>query len=136
MLFIHLLGAALLSCTAPVAALPASHGQSNILTVAHQERGLLSIAFDTSSSEDPLRILRTTSAGVRPNWLCRSGKNVYSISRTGYPEADIEEGGIFSFEKKCKNGKLKVIGDVGTDGEGGCHCDVRPDGRLLSVANM
>src|SRR5687768_4902999 len=84
--------------------------QSHILTVAHQQLGILTIAFDTSSKDTPLHTLRTTAAGVRPNWLCGAGDNLYAVSRTGYPDAEAASGGVFAFEKSCATRNLKAIG--------------------------
>ncbi|KAH8177879.1 lactonase, 7-bladed beta-propeller domain-containing protein [Sarocladium implicatum] len=139
MLPLHLLGAALLPLAPLASALPASshnHDQSYTLTVAHQNRGLLSISFDPSSCGSPLRIIETTPGGFRPQWLCRSGKNIYSLARTQYPEAGDKEAGIYGFSTNGKPGHLEPVGDVSTDGDGATHCGISPDGRLLGVANI
>jgi 6-phosphogluconolactonase (cycloisomerase 2 family) len=113
-----------------------SNAHSHTLTVAHQELGLLTVAFDASSSDPSLRLVSTTAAGVRPGWLCSRGKNIYSVARTGYPDGKAEAGALFAYKAACTNKTLKHIGDVSSRGEGACHCDVSPDGRLVAVANM
>lgn len=136
---LRLLGAVLLPLAPLASAFPApshNHDQSHILTVAHQNRGLLSIAFDPTSCGPSLRIIETTPGGFRPQWLCRSGKNVYSLARTQYPKAGDKEAGVYGFETTCKLGHLEPIGDVSSDGDGATHCGISPDGRLLGVANM
>ncbi|KAL2210513.1 3-carboxy-cis,cis-mucoante lactonizing enzyme [Sarocladium strictum] len=109
---------------------------SHTLTIAHQELGLLTIAFEASSESPSLRLISTTPAGVRPGWLCSRGKNIYSVARTGYPDGKAEAGAIFACASTCTNTTLKHIGNVSSQGEGACHCGVSPDGRLLSVANI
>lgn len=110
--------------------------QSQLLTVAHQTDGILSIALDMSSKNSPLRLLRKTAAGDRPGWLCVADDNLYSISRSGYPKSNDLSGGVFAFKKGHVGRELQKIGDVSSHGEGGCHCDVSPDGKTISAANM
>lgn len=116
--------------------LTTSNSHPHTLTVAHQELGLLTVEFDASSEYSSLRLIGTTPAGVRPGWLCSRGKNIYAVARTGYPDDRAEAGAVFAYQNSCANTTLKLIGAVSSQGEGACHCDVSPNGRILTIANM
>ncbi|KIY01294.1 uncharacterized protein Z520_02846 [Fonsecaea multimorphosa CBS 102226] len=112
--------------------------------VALQSTGIIEIAFDPSkSANESLSIIAVnTDAGFMPGWLTASGDRVYSISRTSYPNSESNSGGVFAFRRapsmtSASTGKGLVLFDqASSNGKGGVHCEVSPDGTMLAAANI
>lgn len=111
------------------------------LRVAKGDQGILTLTFDaTKDALDSLKMVDVTPAGIMPGWLSPYQDKIYSISRTGYPNNGSIDGGVYAW-KKTKSAasafeSLESLGSVDSMGAGGVYCDVSPDGRTLSVANM
>ncbi|OQU94492.1 hypothetical protein CLAIMM_00845 [Cladophialophora immunda] len=83
-----------------------------------------------------------TDAGFMPGWLTASGDKVYSISRTNYPNSDSGSGGVFAFRRTpllasaATGTGLVLLNRASSNGKGGVHCEVSPDGKILAAANI
>jgi 6-phosphogluconolactonase (cycloisomerase 2 family) len=110
--------------------------------IALQSTGIVEISFDPSQSvNNSLSITGyTTNAGFRPGWLTSYKDKIYSISRTHYLNSDDKSGGVYAFEKPPVSASagtnLTLLDERSSNGEGGVHCDVSPDGKTLSAANI
>ncbi|KAK5054506.1 hypothetical protein LTR84_001397 [Exophiala bonariae] len=109
--------------------------------VAQQNTGILEVSFDPSKSlNDSLSVVATTIAGTQPQWLKAHNDKIYSISRTGFPTNSSTSGGIFVFlrpHSPATEGESLTLQDAETsNGQGGVHCDVSPDGKTLAAANI
>jgi 6-phosphogluconolactonase len=123
-----------------------SGGYLRKLLVAHQSKGIITLAFDpTQSSSSSLQILSTVQAGYLPQWLFPYNNAVYSMSRTQFPDVSSTSGGIFAFESgSLQNGNgtlagganLVLISNTSSDGLGGVYCGIGNNGRTLSAANL
>ncbi|KAF5530641.1 hypothetical protein FMEXI_13416 [Fusarium mexicanum] len=110
--------------------------QIHILRVAHQERGLLTLAFNPSEPRNrSIQLVGTTRAGYQPGWLHSTGEYLYSISRTHFPNNSSMSGGIYAF-RKLPNGCLEIYDAVASHGDGGVYLDISRDGKTLSSANI
>lgn len=108
----------------------------HIVRVAHQERGILTLGFNSSEpSERSIQIVDTTQAGYQPGWLNKRGEYLYSVSRKHFPDNSSTSGGIFAF-RKLPNGCLELSDAVASRGDGGVYLDISRDGKTLSSANM
>ena len=116
------------------------------LYVALQSIGILEISFDPSQAADQSLKIEgvNTNAGFMPGWLSVYGNRLYSISRMGYPDSKSDSGGVFGFRAKstASNGPgaltsgLTALNNSSSNGKGGVHCEVSPDGKLLAAANI
>lgn len=109
--------------------------------VAQQNTGILELSFDPSKGQnDSLSVIATTSAGTQPQWLKEHKDRIYSISRTGFPTNESSSGGIYAFKRPhgpAEEGKPLILEETQTsNGQGGVHCDVSPDGKTLAAANI
>ncbi|KAF5232114.1 hypothetical protein FANTH_13110 [Fusarium anthophilum] len=110
--------------------------QIHILRVAHQERGILTLAFNPSEPTNrSIQLVGTTQAGYQPGWLHSRGEYLYSISRTHFPDNSSKSGGIHAF-RKLPNGYLELHDAVASHGDGGVYLDISRDGKTLSSANI
>jgi 6-phosphogluconolactonase len=128
-----------------LAAHPSAISASNPLGfyVAHQNlSAIFDVSFDPNlKPNESLSIIATNyDAGTQPQWLTAHGDRIYSISRTGYPEEGRQSGGVFAFQRPQDSdapGKpLKLLSTQSSNGEGGVHCDVSGDGKVLAAANI
>lgn len=112
--------------------------------VALQSTGILEINFDPSKSiNESLSVAAVnTDAGFMPGWLTGFGDTVYSISRTQSPGSESDSGEVFAFRRRSvatsKYGRtgLELFSEESSNGKGGVHCDVSPDGKILAAANI
>ncbi|KAK5955685.1 hypothetical protein OHC33_003326 [Knufia fluminis] len=110
--------------------------------VALQSTGILSISFDPAQDVNTSLSITgyTTNAGYHPDWLTSHNDKIYSISRTNYPGTTSGSGGLFALEEQSTpslgTNNLTLLNSVSSHGLGGIHCDVSPDGTLLSAANI
>lgn len=83
-------------------------------------------------------VATNTDAGFMPGWVTSSGDNLYSISRTSAPGSASDSGGVFAFRKSpVASGKGPVLFDqASSNGKGGVHCEVSPNGKILAAANI
>lgn len=107
--------------------------------VAVQRSGILRMTFDPSQDANhSLSITETIgNVGQKPGWVTSYQNNLYSISRTHYPDNTSVSGGLFAFEQhRDAYPSLSPLDNVSSNGEGGVYCDVHPNGTLLSAANI
>ncbi|KAL6246954.1 hypothetical protein RBB50_006261 [Rhinocladiella similis] len=120
----------------------AVNGTSNAphtLYVALQSTGIVEISFDPSKDSDKaISIVGVnTNAGYMPGWVVTSNDKVYSISRTSPPGSESESGGVFVFQaSSAKGSHLTRIDSKSSNGKGGVHCEVSPDGKTFAAANI
>lgn len=104
--------------------------------MALESTGLIEISFDPR--KPPHESLSVASvcadAGHMPNWVTSHGDHVYSISRTAYPDGRSSSGGVHSFRHDGL--RLKTISHASSNGKGGCHLSVSPDGKALVASNI
>ncbi|OAP57384.1 hypothetical protein AYL99_08122 [Fonsecaea erecta] len=112
--------------------------------IALQSTGILEIAFDPGkSANESLSIVAVnTDAGFMPGWLTGFGDKIYSISRTGYLNGEDSSGGVFAFRREPlstsppSGAGLVLFDQTSSNGKGGVHCEVSPDGKILAAANI
>ncbi|KAK6376215.1 hypothetical protein LTS17_007466 [Exophiala oligosperma] len=122
----------------------ATNGASNAphtLYVALQSTGIVEISFDPSKEpEKSISIVGvSTDAGYMPGWVVVSRDKVYSISRTSSPGSEDESGGVFAFQipdGASGDRGLTRIDSKSSNGKGGVHCEVSPDGKTFAAANI
>ncbi|KIX08893.1 uncharacterized protein Z518_03550 [Rhinocladiella mackenziei CBS 650.93] len=112
--------------------------------IALQSIGIVEISFDPGKSvNESLSVVAiNTNAGLMPGWLTSFGDKIYSISRTSYPDIASKSGGVFAFQKapvaasaKSETG-LALFDQASSNGKGGVHCQVSPDGKILVATNI
>lgn len=108
------------------------------LYVALQSTGLVEISFDPGKTvQDSMSVVSVnTDAGYMPNWVTSHGDKVYSISRSNYAGSKSSSGGVHAFQQGQGGTGLKSIGQASSNGKGGCHLEVSPDGKALAAANI
>ena len=117
-------------------------GASLTFYVALQSTGLLEVLFDPSKDVDSsLAVIATnTDTGVMPGWLTSYEDTIYSISRTAYPDANTESGGVFAFREPPPTApaatNLTLFQSESSNGESGVFVDVSPDGTILAATNI
>lgn len=107
--------------------------------IALKSTGIVDISFDPNKGiEGSLTINAKTPAGTQTNWLAASKDNIYAISRLDYPDESSESGGIFAYRKSdtSNDASLTLLNDQKSNGKGGVHCEVSPDGTMLAAANI
>src|SRR5262245_56892401 len=114
----------------------ATQGSAIGLYVALQSIGLIEISFDPALDTDKSISITsvTTDAGFMPNWVTAHGDKVYSISRSNYAKSS--SGGVHAFEQGSGGTGFISIGSASSNGKGGCHVEVSPDGKVLAAANI
>ncbi|EXJ67548.1 uncharacterized protein A1O5_09561 [Cladophialophora psammophila CBS 110553] len=114
------------------------------LYVALQSTGILEISFDPSkSANESLSVIGiNTDAGFMPGWLTSFDDKIYSISRTSHPGSDTQSGEVFAFQRvpvtaSATGGTgLTLLNQASSNGKGGVHCKVSPDGKILAATNI
>lgn len=116
------------------------------LYVALQSTGILELSFNPGKPADQSLTIDgvNTDAGFMPGWLSLYGDHVYSISRMGYPDTKAGSGGLFGFRVKSTTrsapsdlkSTLLSLDTTSSNGKGGVHCEVSPDGKILAAANI
>jgi 6-phosphogluconolactonase (cycloisomerase 2 family) len=114
---------------------------NNGLYVALQSTGVVELAFDPQKGvKDSLSVVSVnTKAGFMPGWLTLSGDKVYTINRMGYPGSESDSGSVSAFQRATAGSSetgLKLVDQLSSNGKGGVHCDVSPDGKVLAAANI
>ncbi|KAK4934340.1 hypothetical protein LTR10_024364 [Elasticomyces elasticus] len=112
--------------------------------VALQSTGIVEIDFDPEKgiNESLAIVAINTNAGFMPGWLIAFGDTIYSISRTSPFGSDSDSGEVFAFRRthlpksNCNKIGLDRIAKASSNGKGGVHCDVSPDGKILAAANI
>ncbi|OCT53052.1 hypothetical protein CLCR_10282 [Cladophialophora carrionii] len=120
-------------------------GAANGLYVALQSTGVVELAFDAQKGvKESLSVVSiTTKAGFMPGWLTVSGDKVYTINRMGYPGSESDSGSVTAFQRATAGSSsatgetgLTLLDQTSSNGKGGVHCDVSPDGKVLAAANI
>ncbi|KAJ9607529.1 hypothetical protein H2200_007607 [Cladophialophora chaetospira] len=114
------------------------------LYVALQSSGIIELSFEPRNSvNESLSVTGiNTDAGFMPGWLTACDDKLYSISRTRYSESDNQSGGVFAFERlpatasATSGTALTLVNQASSNGKGGVHCEVSPDGKILAAANI
>jgi 6-phosphogluconolactonase (cycloisomerase 2 family) len=114
---------------------------NNGLYVALQSTGVVELAFNPQKGvKDSLSVVSVnTKAGFMPGWLTLSGDKVYTINRMGYPGSESDSGSVSAFQRATAGSSetgLKLVDQLSSNGKGGVHCDVSPDGKVLAAANI
>lgn len=113
--------------------------------VALQSTGIIEISFEPGKNvNESLSVVSiNTDAGFMPGWLTSFGDKIYSISRTSYPDDSMSEsGGVFAFQKASATPSatsrtgLALFDQASSNGKGGVHCQVSPDGKILVATNI
>ncbi|EXJ60158.1 hypothetical protein A1O7_04310 [Cladophialophora yegresii CBS 114405] len=120
-------------------------GVANGLYVALQSTGVVELAFDAQRGvKESLSVVSiNTKAGFMPGWLTVSGDIVYTINRMGYPGSESDSGSVTAFQRVTTASSsatvetgLTLLDQTSSNGKGGVHCDVSPDGKVLAAANI
>lgn len=119
-----------------------------VMYVADQERGILSVEFDSSKPvQSSLSILATnTDGGTQPGWLTSHDNKIYSVSRTQFPTVNSTSGDVYSFQphngeskfgaKDSRDFGLTPLSNMSSEGKGSVACAVSKDGHTIAVANI
>ena len=114
------------------------------LFVALQSTGVVELSFDPRKpAHDSLSVVAVnTDAGFMPGWLTPYGDKIYCVSRTSPPGSESMSGRVSAFQHApaAASGKsgtgLALFDQASSNGEGGVHCKVSPDGKILAAVNI
>lgn len=107
--------------------------------VALKSAGIIHISFTPSKgAKESLALTSTTNAGEQTGWLAPYQDKIYAISRTQFSEDTPKSGGVFAFKRSLgsTNTALTSLNKQSSNGEGGVHVAVSPDGKTLAAANI
>lgn len=128
---------AIAAVTLPALAAPADSGKSLVFVGTYtggKSQGIYSFRFDAGSGE-------TTSLGLaaevkNPSFLATAptGRFLYAVGELGEFRG-VRTGAVSAFAIERESGKLRLLNQASSGGEGPCHIAVDRAGRWVFVAN-
>ncbi len=126
-------------CAALTASFAQQQGKSQeiIYVGTYSDRGSEGIyVFQFDRSKGALKQLQTVEDGKNPNFLAvhPQGKYLYAVYGEGSSEA-YKKGSVAAYQVDPATGKLTLLNEQSSNGQGPCHVSVDPKGRFAYVSN-